>query len=98
MIKTIYFPLLTKLLLAIVIITSIFIGLQIEKPWQRQPTVFYTPLLLPIETKKGDVIYFSDGTYLIIDRDKRINAIDHEGKKVTINSTVHVSLWEILTK
>lgn len=91
------YPLITKLTLGFLVTMLVIIGLQAWHPWQRQPVVFYEPLILPIETIKGDVIMFSDGSYIVSDRNKRINALKHNGEKVVIKSTIHVSLWELLT-
>ena len=91
------FPLTTKIALGFLVTALIIIGLQLWHPWQRQPIVFYEPLILPLETIKNDIIMLNNGNHIIIDRNKRINSIEYSGEKVVIKSTIHISLWELLT-
>ena len=67
-------------------------------PQDRQPTVFYHPVVLPLETIEGDILFFEDGTCLVVDEDKRINTMQYQSGVVTVNATIHKSLWQILTK
>lgn len=69
-----------------------FLALSIWEPWQRQPVVFYQPLILPLETIKGDIIILQDGSHIEIEADKRINTLRVEPGSVTINATVHKTL------
>ncbi len=87
-----------KVVLGFLVTILIILGLQFWHPWQRQPEVFYAPLILPLETIKGDVIVLSDDYHIVIDRNKRINAIENSGEKVTIKSTIRMNLWELLSE
>jgi len=88
----------TKVMLGVLVALLVIMGLQVWKPWQRQSVVFYEPLTLPIEVLEDDIIIFEDGTSLVIDRDKRINAIKYDNGKVTTESIIHINLWEYLVK
>ncbi len=67
-------------------------------PWQRQPMVFYEPLFLPLGVIEGDIIALENGSYIVIDEDKRINSIAYRPGAVTMQVTVHRSLWQLLFK
>ncbi len=83
---------------ALLLTASAFYAFNSENPFRRQPTVFYSPIIYPLETVKGDVIYFDDDSYIIIDKNKRINSIRRNPGSFTINATIHVSLWDFITK
>lgn len=86
-----------KTLIILFILLFLAIDINYWQPWQRQPVVFYEPVFLPIETIKGDIIVLENGTHLVIDEDKRINSIEYNNDdSVTINSTVHCSLWQLM--
>ncbi len=91
-------PLITKIVLGFLATTLVIFGLQLWHPWERLPVVFYEPLILPIETIKSDIIVLDNGSHIIIDRNKCINTIEHSGQTVTVHSTIHINLFELLLK
>jgi len=76
----------------------ILLVLNIGAFWHREPTVFYEPLILPLETIKGDIIVLQDGSHLLIDEDKRINSMRHNNGSVTVNATLHRSLLYLIIR
>ena len=85
-----------RIVLGFTICILLFVGLQVWQPWLRQPVTFYEPLVLPLEAIKGDVIVLSNGNYIVIKCNKRINSIEYDGEKVVIKGTRYVNLWELL--
>ncbi len=86
-------------LLAILITLLLTIGLQAWHPWQRQPVVFYEPVIfLPLEVVAGDRIVLSDkSAYIEIHNRETITSIEHEGKVITIRAIRHITLWDKIT-
>jgi len=92
-------PWLSKLALAILILSIVIGGLQLLHPWQRHPTVFYDPFILPIEVICGDIIILYNGEYIVpIGHDMRIDSIEYKGGVAIIHSTQHMTLWELLVR
>lgn len=88
----------TKVALISLIILLAILALQWWTPWQRNPTVFYEPLILPLETVEGDVIVMLDGKHIVIREDQRINSMYYQNNTVSMNVTRHKSLWDIITE
>lgn len=86
-----------KILLGLLVVMALVVILNLLTPWQRQPVVFYEPIVLPIEVVEGDIIVLEDDSHIVMDEDKRINSIQYQFGMVTINATVHKNLWQILT-
>lgn len=86
-----------KVSLGILITLVLFLGLQLWHPWQRQPIALYEPLILPIKVIKGDIIVLTNGGYITVEYNERINSIIHNGDYTTINATRHATLWELIT-
>lgn len=84
------------ILLGVIVVVLLIVGLGEWSPWHRQTTVFYEPLILPLEVLEGDIIVLQNGSHYFVDEDKRINAITYGKDSFTINATVHRSLWDIL--
>ncbi len=79
-----------KMILVLVVIFITLIGLQVWHPWQRQPVVFYEPLIYPVEVITGDMIVASDNSgYILVPHNETINSIEHDGNKTTIKATRH---------
>lgn len=68
------------------------------QPWERQPVVFYEPIIYPLEVVRGDIIITSDANHLVMQHDMRINNIKYHNGCATINSTRYITLWELLTE
>jgi len=67
-----------------------------SKVWQRDPVVFYEPILYPIEVLEGDVIVTPSGSHLVIQQDMTLNMIVYNLDMATIKGTRHITLWEYL--
>lgn len=87
----------TTALIWVLLIVLFASGISHWKPWQRETRVFYQPIL-PLETIRGDIVVLEDSFQLVIDEDKRINSIRYNNGTVTINTTVHRSLWQLITE
>ena len=85
-----------RALLISLIILLVILVLQWWQPWQRDPAVFYEPLILPIETIEGDIIVMADGKHIVIRDNQRINSMDYQNNTVSMNVTKHKSLWDII--
>lgn len=86
--------------LALVLVLSS--ALSAWHPWQRQPMVFYyseafRPVFQNFEVVDGDIIVMEDGSHIVIEGNRTINSIECKGNETIVNSTRHISLWELLT-
>lgn len=68
------------------------------QPWERQPVVFYEPIIYPIAVLRGDIIVTPDGRQLVIQKDMRINSINYHNGLATVKGTRHITLWEYLSE
>jgi len=87
-----------RALLISLIILLVILVFQWWSPWHRNPTVFYEPLMLPIETIEGDIIVMADDRYIVIRDNQRINSMDYQNNTVSMNVTKYKSLWDIITE
>lgn len=81
----------TVALLLVIILTQ-------WQPWERQPVVFYEPIIYPIEVLRGDIIVTPDGDQLVMQHNMRIKDIKYHNGSATINSTRYITLWEYLSE
>ncbi len=96
MIKKCSFPWVSKLALATLIIFIIIGSLQAIHPWQREPLVLYLPLILPVETVKGDILVFENGDSIMIERNMLIYSLNNNNGVITLKGTRRITLWEWL--
>lgn len=87
---------LRKYLLTTLGILCLVVVLVNSKIWQRQPVVFYEPIIYPIEVIEGDRIIFLDETQLVIQHDMEITAIEYHNGLATIKGTRRINLWEYI--
>lgn len=64
----------------------------------RQTTTFYSPMILPQEVLKGDVVYYTKDRAIVIQNDARLDSIEYDDYSVTLHTTRHINLLQYIMK